>query len=555
MRPPADKAYAGHPHVCSAVMYVASEEWKTVTVPQSEERRLAASGDHERRLARFRRFPDAPRVLLLEPFYPPEATWGSVKVEQGFLPPLGTISIYRWLREKGYDVTFLDTQFGDLTEADLRAALADGGYHMVAMPLFTPTADHVFATARLVREVLPDAIVVYGGVHATSMSAETLGESPECDFVVRREGEDTMVELIEALRRHATAFDAIAGLTWRRDAETAVLNPDRRLLPALDDLPAGVFGDLDLSRYVPHPTQYVRLPNYPFVTQRGCPYPCSFCEAHVALGKKLRVLSPERVIEELKILKYEKGARGIYFQDSTFTINRKYITRVFEGMIREGLNELLWSCTTRTDRVDPELLSLMYEAGCRNILYGIESGNQQSLDLINKGITVERQAEAVQWTHDARITMTNSFILCLPGETEDMVANTIRYARKLAAQMSLFYLPVPYPGSDLYQSCKETGGIREAEGWGDYLSIDFDDPIYVNPKIGKERMQYWYKRAYLDYYTDPRVWLSNARALVWNGGVSRYLRGLNALRALVMRNYGNYLRQAYHQARPAAHAD
>ena len=173
----------------------------------------------------------------------------------------------------------------------------------------------------------------------------------------------------------------------------------------LDDLPLGMFGDLDLARYVPHPTQYIRLPNYPVVMQRGCPYPCSFCEAHVALGKKLRLLSPERVIEELKILKYEKGARGIYFQDSTFTINRKYITEIFERMIKEGLNDLLWSCTTRTDRVDPDLLALMHEAGCRNILYGIESANESSLQVIKKGITAERQAEAVGWTHKAKITM------------------------------------------------------------------------------------------------------------------------------------------------------
>jgi radical SAM superfamily enzyme YgiQ (UPF0313 family) len=284
------------------------------------------------------------------------------------------------------------------------------------------------------------------------------------------------------------------------------------------------------------------------VSQRGCPYPCTFCEAHVALGKKLRLYSPKRVIEELKILKYEKGARGIYFQDSTFTMNRKYIAQVFELMIKEGVNDLLWSCTTRTDRVDPELLSLMYAAGCRNILYGIESANESSLKVIRKGISAERQAEGVAWTHKARITMLCSYILCLPGETEEMVDNTVQYAKRLAAQMSLFYLPVPYPGSDLYKVCKETGGIRETRNWSEYLAIDFDDPVYVNPLIGKERMRYWYKRAYLEYYASPRVWMSNLQALYWNGGISRYLRGANALRALVLHKAGNLSRQPYHQA-------
>lgn len=488
---------------------------------------------HRQLLERISRFPSEPKILLLEPYYPPEAAWGSVKVEQGYLPPLGTLSIYRWLKEKRYDVDFIDTQFGDFTEETLCALLKDKQYDLVGLPLFTSTADYVFSTAAMVRNVLPETIIVYGGVHATSMPAETLAESPACDFVILREGEQTITELIESLKTDQPDFYKIKGLAWRQDIETVAVNPDRTLLPALDDLPLGMFGDLDLSRYIPHPTQYVRLPNYPFVSQRGCPYPCTFCEANVALGKKVRLYSVERIIEELKILKYEKGARGIYFQDSTFTLNRRYVTNLFEMMIKNGLNDLLWSCTTRTDRVDPDLLQLMYEAGCRNILYGIESGNQQSLDVIKKNITVESQQQAVEWTHKAKITMTNSFILCLPGETEDMVENTINFAKSLASQVSLFYLPVPYPGSELYKICKKDGGIRENTKWSEFLSIDFDNPIYINPRIGKERMRYWYKRAYVSYYSSLKVWKANLNGLIWNGGIHRCWRGINAVRSLV----------------------
>ena len=515
-------------------MYVASKVITSATLNQP----LSFENYHNY-LSRIQSFPKKPKILLLEPYYPPQASWGSVKVEQGYLPPLGTISIYRYLSAKGFDVSFIDTQFGDFTEESLRSALRDGKYDLVGLPLFTPTAEYAFNTARMIREVLPDCVILFGGVHATSRSAETLDECPSCDFIIRREGEVTITELIEALSTNDPDMSRIEGLTWRTSAGEAQLNPDRRLLPELDALPIGMFGDLDLARYVPHPTQYIRLPNYPFVTQRGCPYPCSFCEAHVALGKKLRLYSPERAIEELKVLKYEKGARGIYFQDSTFTINRKYVVELFSRMIKEGLNDLLWSCTTRTDRVDPELLSLMYEAGCRNILYGIESANEQSLQVIKKGITAEHQAMAVGWTHKAKITMTCSYILGLPGETEEMVNNTIQYAKKLSAQMGLFYLPIPYPATDLYEACLKTGGIRPHEKWSDYLSIDFDNPIYINPLIGKERMKYWYKRAYLEYYTTPKVWLNNAKALYWNGGAKRYLRGVNALRARLVHRTGS----------------
>lgn len=466
-------------------------------------------------------------------------------MEQGYLPPIGTISVYRYLLKKGHDVHFLDTQFGDHDEAQLRAYLRDGRFDLIGLPVFTPTADYAFDTARIIRSELPDCVVVYGGVHVTSLSVETLAESDDCDFVIRREGELTLEELVQCLSNHIDDFSGILGLTWVKDEVTAMMNPDRDMLPDLDDLPVGIYGDLDMSRYVPHPTQYIKLPNLPFVTQRGCPYPCTFCEAHVALGKKLRLYSPMRVIEELKILKYEKGVRGFYFQDSTFTMHRKYVTELFECMIREGLNDILWSCTTRTDRVDPELLALMHEAGCRNILYGIESANPQSLDVIRKGITPERQEEGVAETHAAKITTLCSYILCLPGETEDMVHNTIRYAKRLGSQMALFYLPVPFPATEFHRACKESGGLRDTSSWSEYLSIDFDDPVYVNPLIGKERMKYWYKRAFIEYYSHPTVWLSNLKALAWNGGFGRYLRGVNALSSMVMRNSGEFLRQSY----------
>jgi len=92
---------------------------------------------------------------------------------------------------------------------------------------------------------------------------------------------------------------------------------------------------------------------------------------------------------------------------------------------------------------------------------------------------------------------------------------------------------VPYPGSELYKLCKETGGLRETKNWNEFLSVDFDNPVYINPLIGKERMKYFYKKAYREYYISPSVWLNSIKSLLWNGGIHRYLRGINAVRSLV----------------------
>lgn len=483
------------------------------------------------------------RILLLEPLYPPSATWGSVKIEQGYLPPLGLIAIYTFLRARGYDVDFVDTQFNDYTEASLAAHLRNRAYDIVGIPTFTSTADYCFATARIVRATLPEAVIVFGNIHASSQPELTLRQCPEVDFIVKHEGEFTFDALLTALAA-GTSPAGIAGLAWRDGGAGYAETPNRPFIADLDSLPRGFYGDLDLTRYVPHPTQYVVLPNYPVVTQRGCPYPCTYCEASAILGKKARYFSIPRVIEELKILRDEKGARGIYFQDSTFTMNKKYVMELFEAMVRERIN-LLWSCNTRADRVDDEMCAAMRESGCRQVILGIESGNQQSLDLVKKQTTVDVQTRGVQTIHRHRMATACSYILCLPGETEEMAWNTIRYARSLASRIGMFYLPVPYPGSALYQACAADGGIRPADSWSDFLAIDFDNPVYVNPLIGKDGMQRVYRAAFRHYYSDPRVWWSNVRALGWGLPVGAGFRGLHALTALVGLRPGALVQRMY----------
>lgn len=483
------------------------------------------------------------KVLLLEPVYPPEAAWGSAKTEQGYLPPMGMISVYRWLKSRGYQVEIIDTQFGDYTGDRLSTLLREKAFDVVAMSVYTPTADYAFQTGTLVKKILPGCVLVMGNIHVTTLPQLSMEQCPAIDFIIRHEAEFAMDEFLAALADGDHDWSKIAGLVHRA-GDQIVVNPQRPFIGDLDSLPVGFYGDLKLERYVPHPTQYVVLPNYPFLTQRGCPYPCSYCEASLILGKKARFYSPARVIEELKILKFEKGARGVYFQDSTFTMNRKFIMELMELMIAARL-DLLWSCNTRADRVDPEMLDLMYAAGGRQIILGIESGNQASLDVIRKATTVEKQTQGVEWIRKAGFRYMSNFIICLPGETPEMVQKTIDYAKRLASHTAMFYLPVPYPGSKLYETCKAEGGIRRAATWSDFISIDFDNPVYVNANFGADGMRQWYKRAYLDYYRSPRVWAANLRAIRNVQDVNRLLRGGHAVTSLIGHGLWGFLRHEY----------
>lgn len=483
------------------------------------------------------------RVLLLQPLYPPEAVWASIKAEQGYLPPMGTISVYAWLHHRGYNVEHIDTQFGDVTEASLTAALRKGRYDVVALPVFTPLVDYACSTARLVRRVLPSCKIVFGGIHVTTLPEPTMRQCPECDFIIRHEAEYSFDELLSAYA-DGRDWTGIPGLVYRGEGGRLVVNPQRPFIGDLDSLPREFYADIDLKKYRPHATQYVRLPSIPILTQRGCPYSCSYCEAGLILGKKVRFFSPARIVSEIKFLIREKGIRDVYFQDSTFTINKKWTMELMELMIREKL-DLTWTCNTRADRIDPELLGAMYAAGGRQLQMGIESGNQASLDLVKKGLKVEQQTQGVRWAHDAGFRCFLSYILCLPGETPEMVRNTIDYAKTLGAQTAIFFLPVPYPGSDLFESCKKDGGLRETASWSDFLTLDFDDPVYVNPLIGVEGMRYWYKRAFIEYYSTPRVLWRNLTSIRTAEDVGRLGRGVRIMGHSISHGLSGFLRYQY----------
>jgi anaerobic magnesium-protoporphyrin IX monomethyl ester cyclase len=462
-------------------------------------------------------------TLLLEPLMTDKAKWGRFNVGKGFVPPMGMFSIYSYLKSRGKTVRFIDTQFGEYGEEDIKKLLAsDKGIKTVGIPVFTNTAFYSFRTAKICKEANPGVKIVLGGVHATALPERSFKECPSADYIVLGEGELTFDELIERIEAGRPAWD-VKGVSYMKDGKFTA-NESRPLIQNLDDLPVTDYDNIDLSRYVPHPTQYKVLPNFPMLTQRGCPYKCTFCDASLIHGKQVRQFSVDRIISELELLVKKHGAKGIYFQDSTFTMKKEWAAELCEKMIAKNL-KLQWACNTRVDRVDPELLKLMKRAGCWMINYGIETANQRSLDMLKKGTTVEQAVKSVEDTKRAGIDLTCNFILCLPGENAEMVENTIRFSKQLFADMSLFWLPVPYPGSELAETCKREGGLREDAKWEDYISFDFENPVYVNPLIGAKGMRDFYRRAYREYYLNPGYILKMLAKLRTLDGMRRYFRG------------------------------
>ena len=158
------------------------------------------------------------------------------------------------------------------------------------------------------------------------------------------------------------------------------------------------------------------------------------------------------------------------------------------------------------------------------ISYGIESGNQKSLDLLRKNITLAQIEKSVNLTHKFGINTLTTYMLGIPGETAADCMNTINFAGKLAGQIAIFYMPIPFPCTELEKICREEGGIRSDVKWSDYSSSDYSNPVYINSKIGKEGMRRIMNLCYRKYYTTPKVLLNNLLSINCLSDIKRYIR-------------------------------
>jgi len=397
------------------------------------------------------------------------------------------------------------------------------------------------------------ATTVAFGTHVTAIPRETMRAFPSLDFVLRGEPELTLRELVDTLeqanpktqspklnsqgrwpgvepefgeRLHKLFTDAdpdwqpawldpqsetcnlksIKGLVWR-DGSEIVVNPDRSFVRNLDDLPLPRHDLLPLETYR---APLVRGPYAFVVTSRGCPGGCRFCIKHVSYGRSVRFRSPENILAELELL-VGLGVRDIHMYADLFTVSREQVVGLCELILERGLR-LRWTCNSRVDFVDPEMLRLMRQAGCWMSSWGIESGSEQVLRRARKGITLEQVERALHWAREAGIRNWGYFIIGLPGETEETIQETIRFARRLPLDLALFHIAAPYPGSPLFFDVVEQGWFRPGTRWE---QVDMDRSTVLDyPHLRAEELERWAQRAFRAWALRPGPALTYLRMLL-----------------------------------------
>lgn len=319
----------------------------------------------------------------------------------------------------------------------------------------TPSIYNDIDVLNKLKDKFPNSKFAMMGTHATATVEETLGLSPNLDFIIRGESDYTTRDLVLALENEAK-LETIEGLTWR-NGDKLVHNPERPPVEDLDSLPfvSGVYKrHLNIWNYFNPDCLY---PNITLLTGRGCPYNCSFCLfVHTITGKKARMRSVENVLDELEYIeKTFPDAQSFFFEDDIFTINEKRCRELCEGMIKRGI-KTRWNANTRAD-ISLETLKVMKRAGCNALCVGFETGNQEIVDAYGKRLKVEDYYRFAKSARKVGLKMHGCFIVGGPGENRKTMNRTLKMAMDLKPDTAQFYPLMVYPGTPEYDRMKENG--------------------------------------------------------------------------------------------------
>jgi radical SAM superfamily enzyme YgiQ (UPF0313 family) len=245
------------------------------------------------------------------------------------------------------------------------------------------------------------------------------------------------------------------------------------------------------------------------LTSRGCPAGCTYCIKHVSYQFAVRLRSPEKIVEEMWVLK-KLGINNIHMYADLFTVSREQVMAMCKLIIDQGL-KIRWTSNSRVDYVDEEMLMMMGKAGCWLISWGIESGSEQVLRHAHKGAYPDKAERALTWAHKAGIKNWGYFIIGLPTETEETIQQTIRFAKKLPLDIALFHVAAPYPGTPFFFEVVKEGWFRPGTRWE---QVDMDKGTVLDyPGLPAERLLYWQKRAFREWAFRPGPILTYAKML------------------------------------------
>lgn len=397
----------------------------------------------------------------------------------GMSLPLGLAYIATVLLQNGYRASIIDFNVSGLNLERLRKILEAEDPAVLGISTHTETYMSGLEIARLAKEVKPSLPIVMGGPHASVMYEEVAAEAA-IDFVVRGEGEYTMLELVRFLVEGTGSLEGIAGLVYTQDGRMRV-NADRPFIEDPDELPFPERGLLPVDLYA--------YGGNVLASRGGCPFACAFCAVNNIWKGRRRFRSPENVAREVALLLRTFGMNEINFADDTFTLDRQRTLALCEALKAVAVpHPWSWTCSTRVDLVDEGLLRAMYEAGCSAVQLGVETGSQDIMDAIGKRITLEQVTSAVTMARGIGLDVLCSFMFPHPDDTEETIRVQIGFMKELVsmgAKLTMAFT-TPYPGTYYYEHADELGIRVLAERWDEF---DAKHLVIETRHLSSDRLQ------------------------------------------------------------------
>ncbi|MFA6431796.1 MAG: radical SAM protein [Candidatus Margulisiibacteriota bacterium] len=411
----------------------------------------------------------------------------------GALILIGTI-----LNDRGYNVKIIHMLADRVGMADINKLITDFQPAVVGITMNTFQTKSAREISRSVKQLDENIVTIVGGPHPSALKLRILEEFPDVDIVVVGEGEEAFLEVVENKK-----LNEIKGIGFRIYGEKRLNEP--RPLANIDDLPLPNLDLIDLSRFKgaepvgAYPTMFI-------MASRGCPFQCVYCNKSV-FGNSVRFRDPKSIIKEIKWLHEKYGVKEIFFQDDTFNLDRKWCEEILDLIIINGLNKrIIFKAPFRANHnlVDEKLLNLVKKAGFRTIFYGVESGNQQMLDNMKKGLNLKEIKRAFALTHKAGLMTIGAFIIGLPGENRKTVEDTFNFWKELRPYHCGLSPAIPLPGTEFEEVVIKKGQLL-ADSYDDYSPSKF---LVRTDELTKNELETLYKKtlarmAFIELWRHP----------------------------------------------------
>ncbi len=434
--------------------------------------------------------------------------------------PMSLCCLAAVAEQRGDAVRIVDAEAWGLDNQEIVRRVLGFRPDVCGLTSATVTFPRAVSVARALKAARPDLPVLIGGCHPTADPAGTMRY--DCfDYAVLWEGEDAFLELTAALAA-GRAPSHISNLAYRRGCEIRV-NPRRPYIKDLDALPRPAYHLLEHpERYRPSLGGFRYEPVVSVITSRGCPFRCIYCDRSV-FGHRYRAHSAAYVADLVDYAAAELSAREIAFLDDTFTVNKQ---RMFElaALLRRRRPRLAWTCMTRVDLLTKEMLRAMKASGCWQIAIGVESGNQEVLDALNKRITLAQVRDAARWANEVGIQLKAYFMIGCPKETKESIADTIRFARSLPLTDAVMMLATPIPQTEFHRIAPRYGRVLDV-GWDKF---SYWDPVFIPHGLTPEDLTDAHRRFFRRFYFRPEIVFRQLRKVRGFAQLWRY--ALTALR-------------------------